>query len=52
MIKSCVLKVKNIKELDNSYIEYELSKFQSDIIRWAITDINDSQISVCISYNS
>lgn len=49
MIKSEIIKIKkNI--IDNSYIEKELSKTFSDIVRWAVVDIDDEFITVCVSF--
>ena len=50
MIKSETVKIKKIKNFDNSYIEEELSKIYNSVIRWAIIDV-DEFINVIVSYN-
>lgn len=50
MIKSDILKIKRIENFDNNYIEREMSKHFSAIIRWAIVEITETEIIVSISY--
>ena len=50
MIASKIIKINKPKILENSYIENELSKVCQDVIRWAITDITDNDITITVSY--
>ncbi len=47
MIESAVVKLEKFKNYD--YIEKELAKLYSNIVRWSVVDISDS-ISVSVSY--
>ena len=49
MLKSKIIKIANKDNLDNSYIEKELSKTCQSIIRWAIIDLNDKTITISVS---
>ena len=51
MIKSTLVSINKTDNFDNLYIESELIKRYKDIVRWAIVDINDKNISVCVSYS-
>lgn len=50
MIKSDIIKIKKIENFDNLYVERELLKKYSSVIRWAITDIGDEFLTVSVSY--
>ncbi len=50
MIKSEIVQIKKTDNFDNLYIETELKRIYSDIIRWAVVDIDECEISVSISY--
>jgi len=49
MIKSEIVRIKKIKNFDDSYIENELNKLYKSVIRWAVIDINN-YIEVSVSY--
>lgn len=48
MITSEILKIKKIKDFDNTYIESQLK--DKSVIRWAIVDIDDEFITLNVSY--
>ena len=50
MILSKDVKIDKINEFSGEYIESELKKQGYDVLRWAITEISDSQYTVSISY--
>ena len=50
MIESSIIKIKKNKNLDNIQIENELSSMYSSIIRWAIVDIDDTNIVLSVAY--
>ena len=50
MIKSQTFSIKKIDKFDNDYIEKELSKLCSNIVRYAIVDIDDTDIYLTVSY--
>ncbi len=50
MIKSAIVKIKKINNFDNLYIETELKRIYSDIIRWAVVDIDNVEILISVSY--
>ncbi len=50
MIKSAVVKINKINNFDNCYIESELRKLYRDIVRWAVIDVDDADISISVSY--
>ncbi len=50
MIKSAVVKIKKVNNFDNSYIEDELAKLYRDIVRWAVVDVDEADISISVSY--
>ncbi len=50
MIRSDILKINKIENFDNIYIEEEISKHFSSIIRWAIISIDNEHIEISISY--
>lgn len=47
MITSEIIKIKKIKDFDNTYIESFL--IGKSVIRWAITDIDDEFITLNVS---
>ena len=49
MIKSDVIKIKKIENFDNDYVEQELSKLFSSVIRWAIVAVDEDVLSVSVS---
>lgn len=52
MINTTTIKLNNIKDFDNNYIEQELSKHFCSIIRWAIVKIDDKFLTVSVSAES
>ena len=50
MIETKVIKLNKLESFDNTYIENELKKLGFNIVRWAIVEISDLYISVCVSY--
>ncbi len=50
MIKSDVIKIKKIENFDNDYVEQELSKLFSSVIRWAIVDVQENDLVISVSY--
>ncbi len=50
MILSEIVKVNKIESFDNIYIENELIKSGKIPVRWAIVDVDDNYIMVCVSY--
>lgn len=50
MIKSDVIKIKKIGNFDNDYVEQELSKLFSSVIRWAIVDVQENDLVISVSY--
>lgn len=50
MIKSDIVKIPRIENFDNDYVEQELSKLFSSVIRWAIVAVGEDDLSVSVSY--
>lgn len=50
MIKSDVIKIKKIGNFDSDYVEQELSKLFSSVIRWAIVDVQENDLVISVSY--
>ena len=50
MIKSDIVKISRIENFDNDYVEQELSKLFSSVIRWAIVAVDEDVLSVSVSY--
>ena len=50
MIKSNIVKISRIENFDNDYVEQELSKLFSSVIRWAIVAVDEDVLSVSVSY--
>lgn len=50
MIKSDVIKIKKIEKFDSDYVEQELSKLFSSVIRWAIVDVQENDLVISVSY--
>ena len=50
MIKSAVVKISRIENFDNDYVEQELAKLFSSVIRWAIVAVDEDDLSVSVSY--
>ncbi len=44
------IKIPKIQNFDNEYIENYLKNSGYDTIRWAITGINNQEISLTVSY--
>jgi len=51
MIKSDIVKINKISNFDDIYIEKELSKKYSEIIRWAVVEVNETDIVLSVSCN-
>lgn len=49
MIKSDIVKIPRIENFDNDYVEQELSKLFSSVIRWAIVDIQENDLVISVS---
>lgn len=52
MIKSETINIKKIANFDNLYIENELKKLHSSIVRWALIEVNDDFLTISLSYNT
>ena len=50
MIKSTLIKLNKPENFDNLYIEKYLSKFYNTIIRWAIIEIDETSLTIRVSY--
>ena len=50
MIKSDIVKIPRIENFDNDYVEQELAKFFSSVIRWAIVDVQGNDLVISVSY--
>ncbi|MBO7672133.1 hypothetical protein J6S88_01865 [bacterium] len=51
MIRTTTIKIKKTEIIDNDYIENSLKNSGYTAIRWAITDINNSEITLTVSYS-
>lgn len=50
MITTATVKLKKPKELDNLWIENELSEMGYNVVRWAIIDICDEELVLTVSH--
>ena len=50
MILTDEFKINKTENLESSYIENELSKFNISPLRWAIVDVTDTQYVLTVSY--
>lgn len=50
MIKSDIIKIEKIDNFDNNYVERELAKNSANVIRWAIVEVTEKDLTVSISY--
>ena len=50
MIKSDIIKIEKIDNFDNNYVERELVKNFANVIRWAIVEVTEKDLTVSISY--
>lgn len=50
MIKSDIVKIPRIENFDNDYVEHELAKLFPSVIRWAIVEVSEKDLTVSISY--
>lgn len=50
MIKSDIVKIPRIENFDNDYVEQELSKLFSSVIRWAIIDVQENELIISVSF--
>ena len=50
MIKSDIIKIEKIDNFDNNYVERKLSKNFANVIRWAIVEVSEKDLTVSISY--
>ncbi len=50
MIKSDTITINKTDNFDDVYIEKQLASQFSNIIRWAVIDVSDSEITVSVSY--
>lgn len=50
MIKSDIVKISKNIPIDNDYIEKELLKIFPDIVRWAVTAVDEGFLTVSVSY--
>jgi len=48
MVTSEIIKIKYTN--DNNHIEEELRKLNIDPLRWAIVEANESELTLCVSY--
>ncbi len=51
MIKSDTIRITKVDNFDDEYIEKQLINTYSNIVRWAIIDLNEKDIVVSVSYN-
>lgn len=49
MIKSDIVKIPRIENFDNDYVEQELAKLFSSVIRWAVVDIQENNLIISVS---
>ena len=49
-ISTINVKIPKIQNLDSEYIENYLKNSGYDVIRWAITDVGENEITVSVSY--
>jgi len=49
-IKTSTIKIKKIENFDNDYIENTLKTNNYNFVRWAITAIDNSGITLTVSY--
>ena len=49
-ITTANVKIPKIENFDNEYIENYLKNRGYDLIRWAITGVNEQEITVSVSY--
>lgn len=52
MITTKTIKLNRPDEFDNLWIENKLSELGFDVIRWAIVDINESNIILSVSHKN
>ena len=50
MIKSDTITINKTDNFDDVYIEKQLASQFSNIIRWAVIDVSDSEIIISVSY--
>ena len=50
MIKSDIIKIEKIDNFDNNYVERELAKKFANVVRWAIVEVTEKDLTVSISY--
>ena len=50
-ITTASIKIPKIENLDNEYIENYLTKSGYSFVRWAITDVDENEITISVSYN-
>lgn len=49
MIASKEIKIKKLDEFSSQYINEELEKMNLDVLRWAVTDVDDEFYTVNIA---
>ena len=49
-ITSTNVKIPQVEDFDTEYIENYLKNRGYDLIRWAITDVGENEITVSVSY--
>ena len=52
MIKSEDVRIKLKSPITNEQIEVALKDFGFDVLRWAITDVQENEYNIRISYNT
>lgn len=50
MIKSEIVKINKIENFDNLYISRAIRAMGFDYVRWAIIDIDESFLTITVSY--
>lgn len=48
-IVSTIVKFKRESNIDNDWIEKELSNLEGEVVRWAIIEIDDSELTLTVS---
>lgn len=52
MILSDCVKIKNVENVSTEYVETELKKQGIVPLRWAITAVDKTMLTICLAYES
>lgn len=50
MIRSDIVKIPIIENFDNNYIERKLENMFSAVIRWAVVEVSEKELTLSVSY--